>query len=246
MQGQVQWERQFGRMAIKMGFGEGSSPALHGDTVVVNWDHEGESFITALDKRTGEERWRVPRDEATSWSTPLVVEVAGNPQVIVSATGKVRGYDLASGDLIWQCGGMTGNVIPCPVASDGIVYVTSGFRGNALLAIRLSQAGGDITGTGAVLWQRDRDTPYAPSPLLYGDALYLIRVNDPFLSCFDARTGEPRYTGRRLEGITDFCISNATFTAKKGGVLSGGCNCVAWTVSPAARPDSPAGLRSVG
>ncbi|MFQ5907168.1 MAG: PQQ-binding-like beta-propeller repeat protein, partial [bacterium] len=140
MQGNLLWEKDFGDMSTRMSFGEGSSPALYGNTIVVNWDHEGQSFIIALDKRTGKELWKVDRDEATSWATPIVVEHNGNPQVVVSATKRVRSYDLATGELIWECGGMTLNVIPSPVADNGMVYVTSGFRGNALLAIRLDLA----------------------------------------------------------------------------------------------------------
>jgi len=87
-------------MQTRHAHGEGSSPALHGDTLVVNWDHEGDSFIVALNKRTGDELWKVANDEITSWSTPIVVEHNGRAQVIVSATKRVRGYDLRTGELI--------------------------------------------------------------------------------------------------------------------------------------------------
>src|ERR1041385_3986401 len=129
MAGRLQWSQNFGQQHIAMGFGEGSSPALHGDTLIVNWDNEGDSFIIALDKTTGKTRWKQPRDERTSWATPLVVEYEGKAQVVTAATRKIRSYDLASGKLIWECGGLTPNVIPTPVAGDGMVYPTSGFRG---------------------------------------------------------------------------------------------------------------------
>ncbi|UCG32572.1 MAG: PQQ-binding-like beta-propeller repeat protein, partial [Phycisphaerales bacterium] len=128
MQGQVIWKKDLGRMQTRRGFGEGSSPALCGDTVVVTWDHEGQSFIVAFDTETGERRWKVDRDEPTSWATPLVVVVEGKPQVVASATNRIRGYDLATGGLLWECGGMTLNVIPTPVCSDALIYCTSGFR----------------------------------------------------------------------------------------------------------------------
>ena len=201
MQGNLRWEKDLGDMTIKLGFGEGSSPVLYGDTLVITWDHQGQSFIVALDKDTGKERWRVNRDEITSWTTPLVVEHSGKPQIVTSATNRVRSYDLESGNLIWECSGMTLNAIPSPVAADGMVYLTSGFRGNALLAIRLSAAKGDITDTEAIVWSYDRDTPYVPSPLLYGDALYFLKNRNGILSCFNARTGEPFYSQQRLEGI---------------------------------------------
>ena len=200
MDGELKWQKDLGDMATRNNFGEGSSPALYGDALVLNWDHEGQSFITVLDKKTGEERWRAERDERTSWSTPLVVEVNGRAQVVTNATNRVRGYDLESGQVIWECGGMTVNTIPSPVAAGNLLYVMSGFRGNALLAIRLSEAKGDITGTDAVVWSHDKDTPYVPSPLLYGDTLYFLKHNRGILSSFDATTGEKHYV-QRLEDV---------------------------------------------
>ena len=207
MQGNLQWEKDFGQMTIKLGFGEGNSPLLSGDKIVVNWDHEGQSFIIALDKKTGEELWKAARDEATSWSTPIAVKSNGQLQIIASATNRVRSYDLATGNLIWECGGMTMNAIPSPVAADGMVYVTSGFRGSALRAIRLSDAGGDITDSDAVVWTHNKDTPYAPSPLLYDNLLYVLKSNDGILSCLDAQTGKEHFSRQKLEGIQNVFAS---------------------------------------
>ncbi len=202
MDGTTVWSKDLGDMTVKMNFGEGSSPALCGESVVVNWDHEGDSFIAALSKQTGEELWRTPRDEITSWATPLVVEHAGKTQVIVSATDRVRGYDAANGRVLWECSGMTANVIPSPVFADGTVYIMSGFRGNALLAIRLDAAKGDITGsTEAVVWRHDKYTPYVPSPLLYRDSLYFVDGNRERLSCFDAKTGAAHFGPAEIEGL---------------------------------------------
>ena len=225
MQGNPKWEKDFGAMNIKMRFGEGSSPALHGDTLVVHWDHEDQSFIVALDKTTGDQLWRAERDEITSWSTPLVVEHEGTTQVIVSATGRIRSYDLKTGKVIWECGGMTRNVIPTPVVDNGMVYVTSGFRGSALLAIRLSAAKGDITDTQAVVWRHGKDTPYVPSPLIYGDALYFLKVNSGVLSCLNAATGEEHYTGQRLDGVrsvyaSPVAASGRIYIAGRNGVTA--------------------------
>ncbi len=168
MKGELKWEKDFGNMTMKMSFGEGISPALYGDTLVINWDHEGDSFIVALDKKTGTELWKKSRDEVSSWSTPVVVEHEGKPQIIVSAYKRVRGYDLATGDELWECGGLTANVTPVPVYANGIVYVMSGFRGAALRAIRLDKAKGDITDSvDAIAWKLAANTPYAPSPFLY-------------------------------------------------------------------------------
>jgi len=201
LEGNLVWEKDLGDLSIKMSFGEGSSPALHGDTLIVNWDHEGDSFIVALDKSTGEEKWRVARDERTSWSTPLVVEREGKRQVIVNASNRIRSYNLADGSLLWECGGMTGNVIPAPVVKDGVAYLMSGFRGAALKAIDLSKASGDVTEGEAILWERDKNTPYVPSPLLYDNNLYFLKTNDGILSCVDTDTGEPRFEAERLGDV---------------------------------------------
>jgi outer membrane protein assembly factor BamB len=200
LEGHLQWEKDFGKMKTKMGFGEGASPALWGESVVVNWDQEGDDFIAALDTASGRELWRTPRDEATGWSTPLIVECNGQRQVIVNATKKVRAYDLATGKEVWSCSGQTANAIPSPVAALGVVYLTSGFRGSALQAIRLGRQG-DLTGTDAVLWSHSKNTPYVPSPLLTDNFLYVISGNDAIVSCFDPRNGQVYFEHERLEGV---------------------------------------------
>ena len=104
------------------------------------WDHQQKSYLYALDKKTGKEAWTAERDEVTSWATPLVVEVNGKAQVITSASNKVRSYDAETGQVIWECTGMTKNVIPNPMYADGILYLMSGFRGTALKAVDLAKA----------------------------------------------------------------------------------------------------------
>lgn len=225
MKGNLQWEKDLGDMQKRLGFGEGSSPALYNDKIVINWDHEGDSFITALDKNTGKEIWRTNRDESTTWSSPYVVEHNGTAQVIVNATGRISSYNLDTGKLIWECGGMTMNAIPMPVSIDGIVYVTTGFRGSALVAIRLDGAKGDITNTDAVIWTYDRDTPYTPSPLAYKNNLYILKVNSEILSCFNAKTGETLFTQKRLDGIkgmysSPVAANDRIYFAGRNGVTS--------------------------
>ena len=173
MDGNLKWEKDLGRMKTKLSFGEGSSPVLFGNTIVVNWDHEGPGFIAAFDKETGNELWRTPRDEETSWTTPIVVEHAGKAEVITAATRRIRSYDLASGKLLWECAGLTTNAIPTPVAGKELVYATTGFRGKVMLAIRPGGTG-DITGTDAIAWTLKKGTPYVPTPLLYDDRLYFL------------------------------------------------------------------------
>ena len=200
MQGNLKWSKDLGRMQTKMSFGEGSSPALHGDTIVINWDHEGDDFIVALDKNTGKELWRQRRDEDTTWATPLVVEHDGQAQVVTCATSKVRSYDLKTGKPIWEVGPLTANVIPSPVAGDGMVFATSGFRGAALYAIRLGSTG-DLKGTDAIAWSHDKGTPYVPSPLLYDGKLYFFSGNSNVVSCFDAKTGKALIDSQRVDDL---------------------------------------------
>ncbi len=114
--GHLIWEKSFGTMNSKHGHGEGASPVVFGNSVIVNWDHEGDSFITSLDKTTGKEIWRVDRKEVTSWSSPIVYDHAGTPQVIVAGTSAVRSYDLKTGKVIWQCRGLSANVVATPIA----------------------------------------------------------------------------------------------------------------------------------
>ncbi len=199
MKGTKVWEKDLGDKQMRNEFGEGSTPVLFGNSLVIVWDHQGQSFIVSLDKRTGKELWRVNRDEIDTWATPLVVAVDGRHQVVVPAMNKIRSYDLETGASVWEAPGTTMNVIPSPVAGKGMVFLTSGFRGNNLKAIRLSGSRGDLTGTPAIRWELNRDTPYVPSPLLYDDIIYILKTNNGLLSAFDAESGKPHYQVQRLE-----------------------------------------------
>jgi outer membrane protein assembly factor BamB len=200
MDGNLKWSKDFGDMITRAGFGEGASPALHGNTVIVNWDDETENdFIVALDKRTGKELWRNPRNEPTGWATPFIIEHGGKTQVIVNAT-RVRSYDLATGKELWSCSGIGSNPVPTPVAGGDTVYVMSGHREPKLYAIALGNTG-DLTGTAAVRWSYNKSTPYVPSPVLVGDSLYFIQGNTGKLSAFDIKTGQPHFEAEQLEGI---------------------------------------------
>ena len=201
LDGRLIWKAEFGPMHSLHGHGEGSSPALYNDTLIVNWDHEGQSFIVALNKRTGQERWRVERNEVTSWASPIIVEHDGKPQVIVSGTSRVRGYDLANGKVLWECGGLSSNIVASPVSADGMVFAGSSYDKRALLAIRLDGATGDITNSDRVAWRRIRGTPYVPSPLLYDGGLYFLTHYQGILSRVDARTGQDQPGAFRLDGI---------------------------------------------
>ena len=208
MDGNPKWSKELGKMNTVMSFGEASSPSLAGDAVIVVFDHEGDSYIVAYNKETGDLIWKKDRDEGTSWATPIPVEVNGKLQVVVSATNLIRGYDVKTGDVIWQCGGLTRNVIPSPVVGFGMIYCASGFRGSALQAIELGRAG-DLSGTDAIKWHVEEATPYVPSPLLYGDKLYVCSVNKGVISCYNAKTGRPYFLKEQLKEIKGIYASPA-------------------------------------
>jgi outer membrane protein assembly factor BamB len=212
-EGNVKWEVDLGDQRTRNSFGEGTSPALAGDRIIINWDHEGEDdFVVALDKATGKEVWRQPRTEKTSWATPYILEHDGVVQAVINA-GTTRAYNVKNGELIWECGGQTDNVIPTVVVGHGLVYAMSGFRGNIVNAIKVG-AKGNVTGTDAVSWTFNKGTPYVPSPLVIGNELYFFSGNTARLSIFDARTGQRHLEAERLEGMTDVYASPVAAAGK--------------------------------
>jgi outer membrane protein assembly factor BamB len=222
--GKLIWERDLGvRMHVKNQFGEGAAPVLHGDRLILHFDHDAESFVVALDKRTGKELWRTMRDETSAWSTPLVVEYKGKRQTVISASRKVRSYDFESGRLIWECAGLGANVIPAPVFQNETVYVMSGFREPKLMAIRVDRSG-DLSGTDAIAWSQTRGLSYTASPVLHEDRLYAL-TDTGMLSCFNAKTGEPYYQQTRLPQADTFKASpiganGKLYLASESGVVT--------------------------
>jgi outer membrane protein assembly factor BamB len=199
--GKVIWEQDLGTQSTRNEFGEGASPVVHGDLVVINWDHEGDSFVVAFDKKTGKERWRVPRDEPTSWSTPLVVRDGERDVLVVSAANRVRGYDLKSGKERWNVGGLGLNVIPTPVADGETVWVMSGWREAHGMAIRYRGAQGDLGGSDRVAWETERGLSYVPSAVLVDGRIYFFQRFTGILSCYRLKSGEPCYDQQRIEGF---------------------------------------------
>jgi outer membrane protein assembly factor BamB len=196
LSGELVWKKDFGALQMFRDFGEGAWTALHGEKLVAVMDHEGDSFLVALDKNSGRELWRTPRDGNTNWSGPYITSHDGRKQVIMSGSREVCGYDLETGKRIWGAKGLGQNTIPAPVAHDGIVIVMSGFRNPNLLAIRLGREG-DLTGTDAIIWQNQRGNSYTPSPVMHEGKLYML-TDTGMLSCFDAKTGKPFYQQQRL------------------------------------------------
>lgn len=200
LDGHLIWERDLGDMITRYGWGEATSPALYGDSLAVNWDHEGASAVYVLDAATGATRWRTERNEETTWATPLIVSHRGRGQLILNGKERVKSYDLKSGRVIWECGGQTALPIPSPVVFEDSVICMTGYRGAAAYAIPLD-ATGDITDTDRIRWHYKRNTPYVPSPLLYGQRLYFTKGNRATLSCLDAGTGKVLMEDARLPDL---------------------------------------------
>lgn len=205
LNGKLMWSKELPPMKMRNAFGEGGSPALSGSKLILALDQEEGAFITVLDKATGKEIWRRDRDEISSWSTPYVHKSGGRELVIVSATKRVRAYDLETGEVVWEVSGLGLNVIPAPVIHNDIVVVMSGFRDPNLLAIRLGGKG-DLTGSESVVWTNQRGNSYTASPVLLDGKLYVLTDNGT-LSCFNPATGEAYYRQQRLPKPYNFKAS---------------------------------------
>ncbi|MEP4077984.1 PQQ-binding-like beta-propeller repeat protein [Haloferula sp.] len=207
MDGELVWKRDdFGKMDTRNDFGEGSSPTLVDDKILVPWDHEGPSALFALNRLTGETIWKTERDEPTNWSTPFVVEHDGGKQVVMNGQNCIRGYDLETGDELWRCAGKAQRPVTSAVAVGDLAIVLSGFRGNYGGAFKLGGRG-DLKGTEHVAWSWDKNTPDIASPLLSGTRLYFHKAKSAALSCVDPLTGKAHYTSSKIPGLSTLYAS---------------------------------------
>ena len=211
--GKLAWKADLGKMGT-VGMGTGTSPILFENLVIVQCDEENgtASYIVALDKKTGKEVWKTPRKVQVSWSTPLLVKTAKRAELIASGTESIVSYDPATGKELWTHKGVESNAIPSPVANSEFVYLVAGFPAKIAMAIRLGSSG-DLTGTPNVPWKYAKGTAYVPSPILYGDYLYLT-TDRGILTCIDAKTGEVKYEGGRIPIPATFTASPVAFDGK--------------------------------
>jgi outer membrane protein assembly factor BamB len=206
LDGKLVWKRDLGRMNTRLGWGEAVTPVIHGDSLLLNWDQEANSALYCLDAATGQTKWRTPREERTTWSTPAVVPHAGAFQVVLNGTNRIRAYDLSTGRELWECGGMTVNPIPSPVPAVDVVYCMSGYTGTAALALPLGESG-DLTNQSKAFWKYAGGTPYVPSPLLLDNRLYFTKGNEALLTILDTATGKPVLDRQRLPSVKSFYAS---------------------------------------
>ena len=214
--GKLVWKRAPEPQAMEAGFGEGTSPAIHGNTLIVVVDQESKSYVVAIDKNTGKDIWRKDRDGPSNWSTPRIFSFAGREQVVVNGI-KVCSYDLATGELLWYYSGHTAGAIPMPAIGHGLVFTASGWSSDVLQVVRLGK-GGDL-GT-SVVWKVNRDVPYVPSPMLWGDELFVLDDNS-FFSAFNATNGTKHFKERLPKGVrfsaSPAGASNRIYLVDEGG-----------------------------
>ena len=233
--GEPLWQVELGPYKTRLGWGTGASPVVHEGRVYLCNDNEEESYLLALDARTGDEIWRVPRDEQSTWSTPLVWNNELRTEIVAPGTNRFRSYDL-EGELLWEIGGGSGTTICTPSTAHGLVYVGSGYlmdRNRPVYAIRPG-ASGDISldeeqdANEHVAWAQAQAAPYNTSPLVFGDYVYVCK-DQGIMACYDAHTGEVMYEKKRMPdrqftaspwgyGEHVFCLSESgrTFVLKAG------------------------------
>ena len=208
MAGEPLWSADFGRIDAgaydlpEYEWGTASSPILWNDLAIVQVDHHGQSFVVALDAATGEERWRTDRDELPSWGTPTVVETPGrDAELVTNASNLIRGYDPRTGRELWRLGGSSLITAPTPIFTDDFIVVASGRRDEKPIFVLRPGARGDITlaegddANEAVVWHKRGRGPYMPTPLIYGDRLYVLG-NDGIFDAYALATGEEIYRQR--------------------------------------------------
>ena len=206
MQGVVKWRYSLGHMQTLGSFGEGASPAIFNDYVIVPWDHEGDSFLLALNAKNGYVKWKVARQERTNWATPIIVKHKDTNQVIVNGR-TVRSYKLETGELLWSCPGQTEQAIPTPLVNNGRAYVMSGLRGWACFAISLDAVGLVPENSEFVHWTVKKQTPYVPSPCSYNGRLYMYNESSRTISVINEVNGEAVLPPKRLIDLGDVYAS---------------------------------------
>lgn len=224
LEGQLVWSKDLGDMQIRNGFGEGSSPTIAGDLLIVPWDHEGPSKLYALNKKTGQIVWETKRDEPTCWATPLIAsDPQGNSQIIMNGQTAARGYDLKTGQELWSCGGQTQRPCASAVSENGVAYVASGFRGSYIGAFDLSGRG-NLQSSKHLLWSQNKDTPDVASPLLTNGRLYYYKEKTGLLTCVDAKTGKSLYSASRVSGVSrtyasPIAANGCIYLTDRGGAI---------------------------
>jgi outer membrane protein assembly factor BamB len=210
--GKLIWKRDLGKLGTAS-VGYGVSPILFNNLVIMQCEESGgNSFIAAFDKKTGNEVWRAPRKVDLTWSTPVLVRSAKGIELVTAAIEAIIAYDPATGKELWRHKGLDSNAVTTPVVMNDLVIVTSGSPHKVVLALK-SGGSGDVTGTSQLAWSYNKGTAYVPSPIVYGEYLYLMTGNGS-ISCLDAKTGKIQYEAVRVPKATMFTSSPVAYEGK--------------------------------
>ena len=220
MDGKELWSKKWKPVKTRHGWGTASSPYLHGDRIYILNDNDEQSFLTALDKKTGKVIWRKDRDERSNWSPPFVWKNSQRTEIVTTGTGKVRSYDL-DGNVLWSLTGLSSITVPSPFAKKDLLYFGSGYVGDRrkpFFAIKPGARGDisldeDETSNEYIAWCQKKGAPYMPTPILYRDRLYVL-LDRGLLSCYDAETGDLIYDRMRLGKSNQFNASPLAYRGK--------------------------------
>jgi len=236
--GKLLWKQPSPAVETRYGWGTAASPILHESRIYLVNDNDTQSYLTAIDKKTGKQIWRVVRDEKSNWATPYIWVNDKRTEIVTPGTGKIRSYDL-DGKLLWELGGMSAIAIPTPFSKFGLLYLTSGYVGDQVRPVFAVRAGatGDISLKGDeqsnqyVAWSLRQGGPYNPSPIVYGDTYYTL-LDRGFFTAHDARTGKEIYSRQRIDPTA------AAFTASpwaaNGKLFALSEDCDAFSIQPGA------------
>jgi outer membrane protein assembly factor BamB len=202
-----------------------SCPVLFENLVIVNGDHDGDSYLVALNRDTGETVWKVARENKTrSYCTPIIRKVEGREQLILSGSITVQAYDPRTGEKIWNIDGPTEQFVASMVGDEHMVYLTAGFPDRHILAIR-PNGHGNVTETN-IVWRTKKDCAYVPSPVIVGK-YFLVVKDDGIALCLDRETGEQQWKSRlgphysasliTVGGLAYFLADNGTMTVVRPG-----------------------------
>ena len=216
MAGDLIWEKSLGLLDSGWFYDReyqwqfAASPIIFDGRLILQCDIQDQSFLATYDVATGEEIWKVDREEIPSWSTPTVVETPTGYQIITNATKAIRSNDLETGTELWRIENNSEIAVPTPFLARDLIFVTSGYRPvRPIYAVRLNATGQLVRGKeqpGAefLAWSQSSGGPYMPTPIVYGDYLYICG-NSGVMTCQVATTGEDVYKKRlKMEGLTSF------------------------------------------
>ncbi len=214
MDGQPLWSQPIAPKKTMQDYGAAASPVVYDGQVFVVYDNKEESWIASFDAKTGEERWRTPREETHSWATPFVWKNDVRTEIVVPGQKRNRSYSL-DGTLLWEFDGKMSNlVIPSPFVAHGMCYIASGYVGDnhrPTFALKPGASGditpeGEFTDSEFIAWYQGKSSPYNPSQIVYGDYLYTL-YDQGFMTCHDAKTGAEVYGKQRFSPGGSFTSS---------------------------------------